>query len=132
MDPMRLSFAHRTDYAALRQYARKVLGQWQTPELVDDTLLVITELVENVVQHTGDGGELLLHRRVDAVRIEVTDTSSELPRAYGPDPRRIGGRGLLLVGALARDWGARPSDHGKVVWAEVPLTDQTGTAATAR
>ena len=132
MDPMRLPFAHRTDYAALRQCARTVLGQWQTPELVDDTLLVITELVENVVQHTGDGGELLLRRRADAVRIEVTDTSSELPRAYGPDPRRIGGRGLLLVGALTRDWGARPSGDGKVVWAEVPLTDQTGTAAATR
>lgn len=128
MDPLRLPFAHRTDYAALRQYARGVLAQWQSPELVDDTLLVITELVENVVQHTGNGGELLLHRRPDAVRIEVTDTSPELPRAYGPDPRRIGGRGLLLVGALARSWGARPSDHGKIVWADVPLAEQSDTA----
>ncbi len=126
MDPMRLSFAHRTDYAALRQYARQILGQWQTPELVDDTLLVITELVENVVQHTGNGGELLLLRRDDAVRIEVADTSFELPRVYGPDPRRIGGRGLLLVAALTRAWGARPSDHGKIVWADVPLSEQTG------
>ena len=125
MDPLRLPFAHRTDYAAVRQYARSVLTQWQTPDLVDDTLLVITELVENVVQHTGDGGELLLLRRADAVRIEVTDTSPELPRAYGPDPRRIGGRGLLLVDALARSWGSRPSDHGKVVWAEVPLSEHS-------
>jgi hypothetical protein len=39
---------------------------------------------------------------------------------------------LLLVGALARSWGARPCDHGKVVWAEVPLTDQTGSAAATR
>jgi anti-sigma regulatory factor (Ser/Thr protein kinase) len=125
MDPLRLPFAHRTDYSALRQYARQVLGEWQTPELVDDSLLVITELVENVVQHTGDGGELLLHRRDDAVRIEVTDTSPELPRAYGPDPRRIGGRGLLLVAALTRAWGTRADGHGKVVWAEVPLTPLT-------
>ena len=125
MDPMRLPFAHRTDYAALRQHARNVLNEWQTPELVDDTLLVITELVENVVQHTGDGGELLLHRRGDAVRIEVADTSPELPRAYGPDPRRIGGRGLLLVGALTRAWGTQAGDHGKMVWAEVPLSEQT-------
>ena len=125
MDPLRLSFAHRTDYAALRRYARGILGQWQTPDLVDDTLLVITELVENVVQHTGDGGELLLHRRTDTVRIEVADTGPALPRAYGPDPRRIGGRGLLLVGALTRDWGARPSDQGKIVWADVPLSEHS-------
>jgi anti-sigma regulatory factor (Ser/Thr protein kinase) len=127
MDPLRLPFAHRTDYAAVRQYARRFLGQWQAPELVDDSLLVITELVENVVQHTGDGGELLLHRRADAVRIEVADTSPELPRVYGPDPRRIGGRGLLLVAALTRAWGTRPSGCGKIIWADVPLSEQAGT-----
>ncbi|AGZ42947.1 ATP-binding protein [Actinoplanes friuliensis] len=124
MDSLRLSFAHRTDYAGLRQHAREVLDRWQTPDLVDDTLLVITELVENVVQHTGDGGELVLHRCGDAVRVEVADSSSALPRAYGPDPRRIGGRGLLLVAAVSRDWGARPDGVGKIVWADVPLTSQ--------
>ena len=123
MDPLRLHFAHRTDCADLRRQARKVLDDWQAPDLVDDSLLVITELVENVVQHTGDGGELMLRRRADAVRIEVTDSSPDLPRVYGPDPRRIGGRGLLLVAALAREWGSCPAEEGKTVWAEVPLTE---------
>jgi anti-sigma regulatory factor (Ser/Thr protein kinase) len=124
MDPLRLPFAHSTDCATLRQHARPVLSQWQTSEQVGDTLLVITELVENVVQHTGNGGELVLRRRDDAVRVEVADSSPELPQAYGPDPRRIGGRGLLLVAALARSWGSRPAAAGKIVWADVPLTGQ--------
>ncbi|WP_161952598.1 ATP-binding protein, partial [Actinoplanes sp. TFC3] len=79
MEPLRLPFGQRTDYAVLRQRARLVLGQWQPAPLVDDALLVITELVENVVQHTGNGGELSLPRRADAVRIEVSDTSPALP-----------------------------------------------------
>ncbi len=124
MDPLRLPFEHSTDYAALRQHARQALDRWQDPALVGDSLLVITELVENVVQHTGDGGELVLHRHDDAVRIEVHDSSPELPRQLGPDPRRIGGRGLLLVSAVTRAWGTRSNSGGKVVWADIALTEQ--------
>ncbi|WP_306214841.1 ATP-binding protein [Actinoplanes sp. RD1] len=126
MDPLRLPFAHSTDCAVLRQQARQVLASWQDPGQVEDSLLVITELVENVVQHTGDGGELLLRRDDDSLHIEVSDSSPVLPRAYGPDPRRIGGRGLLLVAAITRSWGTRPKSGGKVVWADVPLAEQAG------
>jgi anti-sigma regulatory factor (Ser/Thr protein kinase) len=120
MNPLRLSFEHSADCAALRSQARSVLGQWDSPDLVDDALLVITELVENVVQHTGDGGHLTMRRHHDAVRIEVADSSPDLPRAFAPDPRRIGGRGLLLVAALTREWGTHHQDTGKVVWADLP------------
>ncbi|MBL7253483.1 ATP-binding protein [Paractinoplanes lichenicola] len=89
--------------------------------VLDDALLVITELVENVVQHTGDGGELTVSRHDDAIRIEVADTSAELPRQYPPDARRIGGRGMLLVAAMTRAWGSHPREGGKVVWADVPV-----------
>ena len=123
MKPLRLRFSDGTDCAALRGDARRILGQWQSPALVDDSLLVITELVENVVQHTGDGGELVLRRCDDTVRIEVSDTSPCLPQQHPPDPRRIGGRGLLLVAAMTRAWGSRLSDGGKVVWADVPLSE---------
>ena len=41
------------------------------------------------------------------------------------DTRRVGGRGLQLVGAMTRRWGARASSWagraGKVVWAELAL-----------
>ncbi|MEV7628470.1 ATP-binding protein [Actinoplanes sp. NPDC089786] len=122
MDPLRLTFEHSADCASLRSEARLVLGQWHSSDLVDDALLVITELVENVVQHTGDGGRLTMRRHHDAVRIEVADSSPELPRVFGPDPRRIGGRGLLLVAALTREWGTHHQDNGKVVWADIPVS----------
>jgi anti-sigma regulatory factor (Ser/Thr protein kinase) len=123
MDPLRLPFAHSTDCAALRQQARQALTSWQAPDQVEDSLLVITELVENVVQHTGDGGELMLRCDDEILHIEVSDSSPVLPRAYGPDPRRIGGRGLLLVAAITRSWGTRAESGGKVVWADVPLAE---------
>jgi anti-sigma regulatory factor (Ser/Thr protein kinase) len=122
MDVLRLSFSHDAhSAAALRRTAGTVLTDWQSAELVDDALVVIAELVHNVIQHTGDGGELALSRRDDAVRIEVSDGSDRLPYVYSPDPRRVGGRGLLLVAALARAWGTHRLDAGKIVWAELPL-----------
>lgn len=120
-----MSFAQTPDYSAIRRRARHVLGDWQTPELVDDSLLVITELVENVVQHTTGGGELALRHHGDAVRVEVTDTSQDMPRVLGPDPRRVGGRGLLLVAAMTQVWGVEPRADGKLVWADVPVTTST-------
>ena len=33
-----------------------------------------------------------------------------------PDARQMGGRGLLLVEGLGKDWGAYRKASGKVVW----------------
>ncbi|MFG1610349.1 ATP-binding protein [Actinoplanes sp. NPDC049265] len=125
---LRLAFSHGADCAALRSRARDALGHSAGPELVDDALLVITELVENVVQHTGNGGELTVRRRDGALRIEVADTSPHQPQVYGPDPRRIRGRGLMVVAAVSREWGTRAHDDGKVVWADLPLAGLPGPA----
>ncbi|MFF5076219.1 ATP-binding protein [Actinoplanes sp. NPDC000266] len=120
MQALRLPFDHRTDSATLRLAASGWLASRQADELVEDTLLVMTELVQNVVQHTGDGGEVALTRNGD-VLVEVFDSSRELPRLLGPDPRRLGGRGMLLVDAVSDDWGSRLTDGGTVVWARLPV-----------
>jgi hypothetical protein len=44
-----------------------------------------------------------------------------LPRLRHGGPAARSGRGLHLVGALARAWGVEPSADGKTVWAELPL-----------
>lgn len=122
MTALRLPFTHGADNATLRGIARRALALWQAPEQVDDTLLVIAELVANVLQHTGDGGEIVLSLRGDAVRVEVSDTSRSAPRTQPPDQRRPGGRGLAIVAAVTCAWGVHQTRRGKTVWAEVPLT----------
>ncbi|GAA0901411.1 hypothetical protein GCM10009549_02280 [Streptomyces thermoalcalitolerans] len=53
------------------------------------------------------------------VRIEVTDTHPALPARLAPGSDEDGGRGLVLVDALAVDWGVRDRlGSGKTVWAE--------------
>lgn len=86
----------------------------------DDVLIAVSELVQNVCQHTGDGGELAISATPGGVLIEVTDTAVTPPRLRHPDPRHAGGRGLLLIDAMALDWGTRHRGDGKTVWALMP------------
>jgi anti-sigma regulatory factor (Ser/Thr protein kinase) len=93
-------------------------------------VLVLGELTANAVQHghvPSRDFHLLLHMSEPArtIRIEVTDTRTERtppqPEALpAPDSEDTGGRGLLLVAALATRWGwyLRPGGPGKTVWAD--------------
>ncbi|MFG1682526.1 hypothetical protein ACGFNP_20330 [Nonomuraea sp. NPDC049269] len=55
-----------------------------------------------------------VHRRADALIIDVWDTDPTPPGTTPPDPH------MSAVGALARRWGTYPSQcGGKVIWAEI-------------
>lgn len=111
---------------AARRFVRETLSAWGLDDLVDAAALVVSELTTNAVLHartalviglsTDDGGGL---------RVEVVDTSAVIPRARSSAQSATTGRGLAIVGELARDWGVDSSTgRGKVVWAELlPDTD---------
>ncbi|PRH80189.1 hypothetical protein C6N75_05625 [Streptomyces solincola] len=117
-----------------RRLAAHQLDRWGFPHggaLSDAAVLIVAELAANAVTHgrvTGRDFELRLERAAGAVlRIEVTDTRGEqrppgpgeLPRA---DPEQVGGRGLLLVEALADRWCVLDRvPPGKTVRAELDV-----------
>jgi anti-sigma regulatory factor (Ser/Thr protein kinase) len=115
----RLRLTHQTAPALARRLVERALGLWNLHHRVDDVLIVTTELVQNVVEHTDDGGELSLALRPGTVVIEISDTSPEMPQLRDPDPSAAGGRGLRMVQAIARCWGVRRRPEGKVIWVEV-------------
>ena len=119
MDLLRMPFTGAHEGASIRSRTAGLLAG-QPDQVVQDVLLVVTELVDNVVQHTDAGGELHVDHADDVVRVAVHDYSRAFPQLQRPDPRRPGGRGLMLVAAVARTWGSRPTPTGKVVWAHVP------------
>ena len=120
---MRLPLEHGTPAAQARRLAERALQGWNLSDRTDDVLLVTTELVQNVTQHTDDGGELRVFLDGDSILVEVTDTDPRMPLVRQPEPGRIGGRGMLLIAGVARTWGSRPAAWagraGKTVWAKI-------------
>jgi hypothetical protein len=100
----------------------QALRAWDIHDPGANLLLVATELIENVYQHTPGGGELSMTLQSGTILIMVFDTSQVLPELQDPHPGVATGRGLRLVRTVAKDWGAHPQPTGKVVWAEIALT----------
>ena len=107
---------------ATRVLLREALTEWQMADLIDGSALVATELVSNAIRSDDNialeicpittGGARFL-------RIEVFDTSPELPKQRDGDLLDESGKGLQLVAAFADDWGHRLVDDGKIVWAVI-------------
>lgn len=99
----------------------------------DSVELIVAELTANAVTHgrvPGRDAELRLSREDGGhVRVEVSDARGErLPEARDAGSEEDGGRGLLLIAALAKEWGTapRPGAPGKTVWAVVPAVPVHG------
>lgn len=120
-----------------RLFVRQALHRWRLPLVVENAELVTSELVTNAVHATGlqdtaltypalrDVAVLTVRLSViePYIRVEVWDTSPELPRLQSADLESERGRGLLLVEALARRCGVLPAPDrtGKVVWADLAI-----------
>ncbi|MEU6808491.1 ATP-binding protein [Streptomyces sp. NPDC046831] len=117
--------AHPGSPARARRLARARLSGWSVCEDTCETAdLVISELVTNAVVHTASSRIVCeLHDGDDVVRIAVRDQGCAPGEPYssprGPEEEEHG-RGLLLVDALCRAWGAQQDGPGLLVWAELP------------
>ncbi|MEU4111647.1 ATP-binding protein [Streptomyces sp. NPDC027717] len=122
--------AHPGSPAQARRLARARLTGWSVcADTCDSAVLVMSELVTNAIVHTASSRvvcELLDHDGL--VRIAVRDEGcapgEPHPAQQRPDEEH--GRGLLLVAALCRAWGAQEHGPGLLVWAELergPATD---------
>jgi hypothetical protein len=125
VDEFRLSIAPGAPAALARPSTPAALQSWGVAHHADDILLVTSELFDNVTQHTAGGGELRLTLQHNTILIEVADTDPQPPTLRTHDPRSLGGRGLIIVAAIARRWGHQPTSWaghtGKIVWAELVL-----------
>ncbi|HEY2296742.1 MAG TPA: ATP-binding protein [Jatrophihabitans sp.] len=93
--------------------------------LYEDVALVVSELASNSVQAHAPQFGLSLEAHHDIVRVEVTDDAAGWPTLGKPDLDDVHGRGLILVCALASNWGARSNPESKTVWAELVVTEAT-------
>jgi serine/threonine-protein kinase RsbW len=106
-----------------------LIGHGMASRVLEDALVVVTELMGNAVRHarplsTGESrGRVRLHWWVTEdglVQVEVTDGGGdELPRAEAQSLTEVRGRGLAIVDAVADDWGVAADDHQVTVYAVV-------------
>jgi hypothetical protein len=118
-----------------RAFTISVLHTWGLPHLIETAELLVSELITNAVKHAGgvmDPPDDLSGLKVppvimsvslfDALLVQVWDISGEpvVRRTVAGDD--IGGRGLDLVDALAKEWGCDVLETGgKVVWFAIDL-----------
>ncbi|MCC3766395.1 SpoIIE family protein phosphatase [Streptomyces sp. UNOC14_S4] len=113
--------------AEARQQLRVLLHDWPDEDQVDSAVLMVSEMVTNVLVHT-DGDALLSAQITGApggrcVRVDVADSSDELPHRRHPGEMASSGRGLVLMELLAGAWGVDPRGEGKNIWFELYETD---------
>lgn len=105
-----------------RDWARALLAGRVPPPLLDDTLLLLSEVVTNAVIHSDSArvphGRVTVHitRTPGAIRVEVSDAGSATGAPAVRTPDDDGGRGLWLVDTIAAEWGCRQDETGGSVW----------------
>ncbi|WP_253772441.1 ATP-binding protein [Goodfellowiella coeruleoviolacea] len=117
-----LTFGSEADAASrARQVLTEVLAGLSVPApALENARLVITELVANALIHGTVPFDVEITTWPGAALVTVADTNPTLPelrRAPSTEPH---GRGLVIVDALADDWGVSGSaSGGKTVWARL-------------
>jgi anti-sigma regulatory factor (Ser/Thr protein kinase) len=106
--------------SAARVFVTAAARHWGVEGLVADLALVASELVTNAIEHGSGPVDVSARRRPDGVQVEVTSgVTARHPDRLDPPPVRASGRGLLVVDALAADWGHRESAERLTVWARL-------------
>ena len=98
-----------------RELAAGWLNAWSQADMTPVTQVVVTALVENVLQHTDSAPDIRLESDGSAVTVAVED-ASHVPAGLREEPTEAPS-GLRIVAALCRAWGNAPTPSGKTVWA---------------
>jgi hypothetical protein len=110
------------EMASLRR-SREMVNDWLTvwsrTQLIPAAKVVVTEFVENVLQHTDSAPEVRLETDGSTVTVAVQDRSHRPPALNEYSITRHIPSGLGLVTAMCRMWGNAPTSTGKTVWAVI-------------
>jgi anti-sigma regulatory factor (Ser/Thr protein kinase) len=117
-----MAMPSRSTFARIaRRAAAGILREWGAASDVTDTAeLVASELVTNAARFSPAEITLTLWRLPGMLVIEVSDQAAAIPEIRAPDADSEGGRGLVLVAALSREWSYYfPRPGWKTVYAVI-------------
>ena len=128
--PERVELAVGLDAPArARRWIGSVCERFELDHLRDEATLLVDELVTNAVLHARTDCVVVAEKDDGVLRVEVIDRNSDLV-GVRPGAERLsaqGGRGLVIVAAMATAWGVHEHPLGKSVWFTLP-TAQSGHA----
>jgi len=113
-----------TSPAAARRFAHAAVTSWDRQDRVDDTVLIVSELVTNSIEYSSSANVSVDIAYTDGnVYVAVSDTAANnLPVLRRPGQGTHAGRGLRIVGSSSTWWGVTAAAQAKTVWAELGHT----------
>ena len=112
------------EIATARRFVANHGKAWGYQRVLDDALIVVSELVTNAIVHARSACDLRVKDADHILRIEVIDGGHGSPELQQPSEQAEHGRGLLLVSAICEAWGVDTLEDGrKMVWAELTGSD---------
>jgi anti-sigma regulatory factor (Ser/Thr protein kinase) len=106
-----------------RAFVRMALGDRVSADVLQDVLLVASEVVTNAIRHARTPLTVNLEIHSDTVRVVVTDGAVPFGnRVTGVDDDAESGRGMGIVAAICSAWGMGDTPIGKSIWAEIPIS----------
>lgn len=80
---------------------------------------IVSEIVTNAILHARTPFRVRVSRNGAAIRVDVSDASTEMPMRRPYDLSEVTGRGLHIVDRLSDRWGVSKLPQGKTVWFEL-------------
>jgi hypothetical protein len=102
-----------------RALTEEWLTAWHQPDMIAVCKVIVTALVENVLQHTDSEPCVRLETDGTRVTIAVSDASRKPAAISEAAAAAETPCGLRIVGALSLIWGNVPTPSGKTVWVVV-------------
>lgn len=113
----------RHSVTAARHFTTTTLAR-HPEETVNSIELLVSELASNCVRHTNSDFEISITVNEREISVAATDWGKGQPIMRSPTPSDLSGRGLLIINALAAEWGVTHHGGGgsaKTVWFSLPV-----------
>ena len=109
--------------ADARRRVRDLLEGVGRDDLIESTVLVVSEIVTNALLHAGTDIDLRASVDDEGIRVEVGDGSLHLPSRRRYAATSGTGRGLMMLESMVDDWGVATHPAGKTVWFHLSNAD---------